>query len=535
MYDLIVRGGSVHDGRGGPPRTTDVAVRGDRVAAVGDLPPASSTTSQAATVLDATGLAVCPGFINPLSHSYYSILEDGTSLGELVQGVTTQIFGEGESMGPVPDAARAAMGHEAAAYGVEVAWTSLGDYLDTVERAGSTQNVASLIGAETMRIHGVGYADRPATEAELDRMRGIVAEEMSDGALGIGSSLIYAPGSYATTEELVALCEVAGRYAGTYASHVRDEGAGLLGAIDELLEIVRRTGVHGEMWHLKAAGRPQWPLMEQALAKLQGARDAGVPIGADVYPYTRSGTGLASTVPAHWHEGGAAALYDRLADPAVRRQIRAEMLALGRWGDTPSADDVLVLRLTQPDNARWQGHTLAEIAAGRGQDPVDAALDLLASERTTVFTAFASMSEDNLRRQLAVPWVGVCSDAASIAPRGRSLESPTHPRAYGSFARVLGRYVRELGLLTLPDAVRRMTSLPAETFGLTDRGVLEEGYAADLVVLDPAVVADRATFAEPHRLSVGVRDVVVNGVVALRDGSPTGARPGRRLRRGRGA
>jgi N-acyl-D-amino-acid deacylase len=529
VYDLIVRGGLVLDGLGAEPRATDVAVSDGRIVVVGDL----AADEPAAVVIEADGLVVCPGFVNPLSHSYLSVLEDGTSLGELVQGVTTQIFGEGESMGPVPPAGRDALEREAATYGVDVTWNRLSEYLATVERAGCTQNVASLIGAETLRVHGVGYDDRPATDSELDAMRGIVAEEMADGALGIGSSLIYAPGSYAGTEELVALCEVAGRYGGTYASHVRDEGAGLLSAIDELLEIVRRSEVHGEMWHLKAAGQPQWPLMEHALAKLQEARDRGVPIGADVYPYTRSGTGLASTIPGRWHEGGADALYDRLADPEVRARIRADLVSLGRYGDTPSADDVLLLRLAHPDNARWQGHTLAEIAADRGQDPVDVALDVIATERTSVFTAFHSMSEDNLRRQLAVPWVGICSDAQSTAPAGRILDSPTHPRAYGSFARVLGHYTRELGLLTLPDAVRRMTSLPATTFGLSDRGVLATGYAADLVVLDPDRVTDHATFAEPHQLSVGVRDVVVNGVVALRDASPTGARPGRALRRGR--
>jgi N-acyl-D-amino-acid deacylase len=531
MYDLIVRGGRVLDGRGTEARTTDVAVSGDRVAGVGDLP----ADEPAATTIDAGGLVVCPGFINPLSHSYFSVLADGTSLGELVQGVTTQIFGEGDSMGPLPDVARAALEAEAAQYGVEVTWTRLSEYLDTVERAGCTQNVASLVGAETMRVHGAGYDDRRATRGELDTMRQVLAEEMVDGALGIGSSLIYAPGSYADTEELVALCEVAGRYGGTYASHVRNEGSELLSATDELLEIVRRTGVHGEHWHLKAAGEPEWPLMEHALAKLQAARDDGLPIGADVYPYTWSGTGLSSNIPPHWHEGGPDALYDRLGDPDARAEIRAEMMAIGRYGDTPDAEDVLLLRLKRPDNARWQGHTLAEIAADRGQDPVDTALDIIASERTSVFTAFHSMSEDNLRRQLAVPWVGVCSDAASIAPVGRSLDSPTHPRAYGSFARVLGHYTRELGLLTLPDAVRKMTSVPADTFGLTDRGLLEPGYAADLVVLDPDTVIDHATFAEPHQLSTGVRDVVVNGVVALRDGVPTGERPGRRLRRGRGA
>ncbi len=336
-------------------------------------------------------------------------------------------------MGPVPPTARAALVRDAAAYGVEVTRTRLSGYLDTVERAGCTQNLASLIGAETLRIHGVGYDDRPATDAELDTMRELVAEEMADGALGIGSSLIYAPGSYAGTEELVALCEVAATYGGTYASHVRDEGAGLLGAIDELLEIVRRSGVTGEMWHLKAAGQPQWPLMEHALAKLQTARDDGVPIGADVDPYTRS----------------------------VPDSPRPSLRDGTREGPTRSTDRL--------------------------------------ADRDSVFTAFHSMSEDNLRQELTVPWVGVCSDAASIAPVGRSLDSPTHPRAYGSFARVLGHYTRDLGVLTLPDAVRRMTSLPASTFGLTDRGVLEPGYAADLVVLDPDVVADRATFADPRR------------------------------------
>jgi N-acyl-D-aspartate/D-glutamate deacylase len=273
--------------------------------------------------------------------------------------------------------------------------------------------------------------------------------------------------------------------------------------------------------------------MAPALEMLQGARDDGLPMTADVYPYTWSGTGLSSNVPPHWHEGGPDALFDRLGDPDTRARIRAEMATIGRYGDTPDARNVLLLRLRHPDNARWQGHTLAEIADDRGHDPLDTALDILASERTSVFTAFHSMSEDNLPRQLAVPWVGVCSDAASIAPSGRSLDSPTHPRAYGSFARVLGHYTRDLGVLTLPDAVRKMTSLPASTFGLTDRGVLEPGYAADLVVLDPATVADHATFADPHQLSVGVRDVVVNGVLALRDGAPTGARPGRRLRRTR--
>ncbi len=528
-YDLIICNGSVHDGLGGEPLRVDVGVVGNRIAHVGEL----AAEEPAGVVLDATGLAVCPGFINPLSHSYYSVLEDGRSLGELVQGVTTQVFGEGESMGPISPSLRATMQADAEEYGVEVSWTRLSEYLATVEESGCTQNVSSLVGPQTVRVDVLGYEDRPATPAELSRMCGLVAEEMADGALGVGSSLIYAPGSYATTDELVALCTVAAGYGGTYASHVRDEGVQLLPAIKELLHIVREAGLHGEMWHLKAAGEPQWPLMEQALAMLSAARDEGLPITADVYPYTRSGTGLASTIPPRWHEGSAEALYDRLADRHARQPIRDELAALARWGDTPSAEDVLLLKLAHPDNNRWQGHTLAEVAAARGQDPVDVTLDLLASERQRIFTAFHSMSEDNLQTELAQSWVGVCSDASSIAPEGARLASPTHPRAYGAFARVLGHYTRDLGVLRLPDAIRKMTSLPAATFGFTDRGVLAAGYAADLVVFDPATVGDRATFEQPHQLAVGVRDVVVNGVAALRDGQPTGERPGRALRRGR--
>lgn len=529
MYDVLVRGGTVYDGTGAPPRRADVAVVGDRIVRVEPL------EDEAAQVrIDATGRAVAPGFINILSHSYFSVLRDPRSLGELMQGVTTQLFGEGESMGPLTAALRDELQRECAHLDIEVSWTRLSEYLAHVERAGCAQNVASLVGAATIRAHVVGYDDRPATADELATMQALLAEEMADGALGVGSSLIYAPGSYAPTDELVALATTAARYGGIYASHIRHEGSDLLGAVEELLTICREADCPTEQWHLKAAGRENWGLMNQALERLEAARGSGLPVTADVYPYTASGTGLASTIPANYHAGGPEALFDRLHDPATRAAIRGDLVALGRWGDTTDPSDVVVLGLRRPENRRFQGTTLESIAAQTGADPVDVTLDLVASERTSVFTAFHSMSADNLRKQLTHPWVGICSDAASMAPEGAFLATPTHPRAYGAFARVLGRIVRDDGLLTLTDAVRRMSGLPASTLGLTDRGRLAEGYAADIVVFDPDTVVDRATFADPHQLAVGVNDVVVNGQPTVSNGIFTGRLAGRALRGARG-
>ena len=543
MPDVLITGGDVYDGRGGGPQRADVAIEGDRVTAVTPRPRDAGAAGaesggtgggEATVVIDAAGKAVCPGFINILSHSNMTILHDPRSLGELTQGVTTEIFGEGSSMGPLTPAMRAEMQENTGGLDVEVSWTRLSEYLRHVERRGTAQNVASFIGGGTIRANVVGYGDRPATEAEVDRMRGLVAEEMADGALGIASALIYPPGSYAGTEELTAICKAAAAYDGCYASHLRNEGARLVEAISEFLTIIRGAGLRGEVFHLKAAGRANWDQMAPAIAALERARQAGDPVTADVYPYTASATGLSTIIPDRFHDGGREALFARLADPAARAEIRRELESSARWGDVSAAEEVLLLQFGREEHRSCQGRTLADVAAERGGHPLEVAMDLMAADRTRVECAFFSMDEENLRSALRKPWVGVSSDGASMAPEGAFLRAPTHPRAYGSFARVLGHYARDTGVLSLAEAIRKMSGLPAATLGLDGRGVLAPGAFADVVVFDPAVVADRATFAEPHQLSVGITEVLVNGQLAVAGGESTGRLAGRALR-GRGA
>lgn len=524
MFDVLIAGGDVYDGSGAGPVRSDVGACGDRVAAVGRGLP-----REAGAVADAAGKAVCPGFINILSHSDVSILHDPRSLGELTQGVTTEAFGEGFSTGPLTPRLKAELERSGRGLGTGVSWSRLPEYLRHVERRGASQNVASFIGAGTLRAGAVGYGDRPATPAELDRMRQVAAEEMADGALGIASALVYPPGSYAGTGELTSLCEVAAAYGGCYASHVRGEGEQLHEALGEFLGIVRAAGLRGEVFHLKALGRPNWHLMDGAISLIEDARSAGLPVTADVYPYTAGSSGLASVIPGRYHEGGADALYDRLGDPRVRAAIRAELSASGRWSRVSEPENVLILRVTAQENRQWQGRTLAEVAAARGTDPLETALDLIASDRSRIQTAYFSMSEENLRAALRRPWVAIISDSASMAPEGWSLRAPVHPRAYGSFARVLGRYARDEKVLPLADAIRRMSGLPAATLGLSGRGVLREGGYAGIVVFDPATVTDRATFANPRQLPAGVSEVLVNGKVAVSGGAFTGELAGRAL------
>jgi N-acyl-D-amino-acid deacylase len=537
VFDVLISGGEVYDGSGAGPVVADVAISGDRVVQVrprvgpdtGGRTAGGNPADAAAVVIDATGKAVCPGFINILSHSNLSILHDPRSLGELTQGVTTEVFGEGTSMGPLTPRTKSDLQNDRNGLSYEVSWTRLSEYLAHVERRGSSQNVASFIGGGTIRINGVGFEDRPATSAEMDRMRALVAEEMADGALGIASALIYPPGSYAGTAEITEMCAVAAQYNGCYASHIRSEGDELHEAIKEFLAICRDAGLRGEVFHLKAAGRQHWDKMDGAIELLEEARAAGEPITADVYPYPASSTGLTSIIPDRYHEGGADALYNRLADPEIRGQIRAELQRSRRWGDVTEAESVLILQVTKDENRHCQGRTLADIAAEHGADPIDTALDLIASDRSRVGTAFFSMSEDNLRKALRRPWVAVSSDGASMAPEGAFLKAPTHPRAYGSFARVLGHYARDEKVLTLADAIHRMSGLPAATLGLGQRGMLREGYFADVVVFDPARIADRATFANPHQLSTGVSEVLVNGKITISAGTFTGDLAGRAL------
>ena len=529
QFDLIIRGGTIYDGSGDAPYEGDVAVVGDRIAVI-----RARSEASAGVVIDAAGLAVAPGFINMLSHSYHSLLQDPRSLGELTQGVTTQIFGEGHSMGPLTPEMQAQMRRDQGDIPFDVSWTSLAGYLDCVEKHGAAQNVASYVGATTLRVYAVGWEDRPATAKELDLMRGLVDEEMAAGALGIGSSLIYPPAFFASTEELIELCRVAARYRGKYISHLRNEGDTLLDAIDELVRIGHEGGVPAEIYHLKAAGKANWEKLDRAIERIEQARSAGERITADMYTYTAGSTGLSNCIPPRFHEGGAERLYERLGDSQIRRQIRDAIEGSeDGWENffrgTGGPGGILILGTRLAENRRYQGKTLAQVAEMDGVDAIDALMNLVRRDRSRVSTAYFMMSEENVRKQLALPWVSFGSDARSTAAEGAFLNSSTHPRAYGNFARLLGKYVRDEHIIGLPEAIRRLSRLPADNLELDHRGRIEPGYFADLVVFDPEVIADVATYAEPHQYSRGVRDVIVNGAPVLRDGAFTGTLPGRAL------
>jgi N-acyl-D-amino-acid deacylase len=528
--DLVIRGGTLYDGGGGPPLAGDVAVDGDSIRAVGDL-----RAYRGRTEIDARGLAVSPGFVNMLSWATESLIEDGRSLADVRQGVTLEVFGEGWSMGPLNERMKQEVREQQGDIRFEVAWTTLGEYLEHLERRGVSPNVASFVGATTVRIHELGYDNRPPTAEELDRMRALVRRAMEEGALGVGSSLIYAPAFYAGTEELVALAAEAGRYGGMYISHMRSEGNRLLEAVDELIAIARAAQVPAEIYHLKAAGRDNWSKLEPVVARVEQARREGLRITADMYTYTAGATGLDAAMPPWVQEGGHRAWLERLRDPAVRKKVIAEMRTPSdEWENlllaAGSADNVLLVGFKSEALKPHTGRTLAELAAERGVSPEDAAVDLVIADDSRVGTVYFLMDEDNVRRQIALPWVSFGSDAESPAPEGVFLKSNPHPRAYGNFARLLGRYVREEKIVPLAEAVRRLTSLPAGNLGIARRGWLRAGHFADIVVFDPARIADHATFAEPHQLATGVVHVLVNGVAVLRDGEHTGSTPGRVVR-----
>ena len=529
-YDVVIRGGTVYDGSGDAPRVADLAVRGDAIAALGDLEGARGKLE-----IDAAGLAVAPGFINMMSWANESLIEDGRSQSEIRQGVTLEVMGEGFSMGPLNDEMNRLMTERQADVRYDVEWSTLDGYLEYLTERGISPNVASFIGAANPRAYVVGYEDRPATPEELERMTDLVRQAMAGGALGVASSLIYPPGSFASTEELTALTRAAAESGGMYVSHLRSEGSQLLTAIDELLTIAREAGVRAEIYHLKASGRENWPLFDQAVAKVEAARAEGLEITADVYTYPAGSTGLNAAMPPWVQDGGFEASLERLRDPATRKRIVAEMnqpsdawenLYLG--AGTP--ENILLVGFKNPALKQYTGKTLAEVAALRGTGPEETAMDLIVEDDSRVGTVYFTQSEDNLRKKIALPWVSFCSDSASLAPEGVFLESSTHPRAYGSFARLLGKFVREERLIPLEEAIRKLTSLPAGVLRIDRRGRLEEGYFADVVVFDPATIQDHATFAEPHQYATGVAHVFVNGVQVLRDGEHTGATPGRVVR-----
>ena len=529
-FDLLVRGATVYDGSGAPPRVADVGVRGDRIAAVGDLPAATAERE-----VDARGMALAPGFVNMLSWATESLLVDGRAMSDLRQGVTLEVFGEGWSMGPLNDSMKKEALEQQGDLRYPITWTTLGEYLETLERKGVSLNVASFVGATTVRIHELGYADREPTADELAHMVELVHQAMREGALGVGSSLIYPPAFYAKTPELVALCAAAGEHGGMYITHMRSEGNRLLEAVDEVLTIAREAKVAAEIYHLKAAGRDNWAKLPAVIARVEEARAAGTRISANMYTYTAGATGLGATMPPWVQEGGLEAWRQRLRDPGVRARVEGEMRTPSdAWENlllaSGGADNVLLVGFKSAALKPLTGKTLAAVAAARGTSPAATAIDLVLEDDNNVGAIYFIIDEENVRREVALPWVSFGSDEAAPAPEGVFLQSNPHPRAYGTFARLLGRYVREEQRVPLAEAIRRLSAQPAENLGLRDRGRIAAGYFADLVIFDAATVADHATFDRPHQYATGVRDVFVNGRAVLQDGKHIGAFPGRVVR-----
>ena len=530
VYDVLIRGGTIYDGSGRAPRVADLAIRGDSIVAIGTLGDATARRE-----IDASGLAVAPGFINMLSWATESLLHDGRAQSDIRQGVTLEIFGEGSSMGPLNDAMKREMRESQGDLKFDVPWTTLGEYLEHLERRGVSVNVASFIGATTVRVHELGEIDRAPTPAELARMETLVRHAMEEGALGVGSSLIYAPAFYAETDELVALARAAAPYGGMYISHMRSEGNRLLEAVDELLTIAREAGVPAEIYHLKAAGRENWPKLEAVIRKVDSARAARLRITADMYTYTAGATGLDAAMPPWVQEGGYDAWAARLQDPAIRERVAREMRTpTDEWENfftaVESPEQIILVGFRNDSLKYLTGKTLGEVARLRGTSPEETAMDLVVQDGSRVGTVYFLMSEENVRRQIAIPWISFGSDAGALAPEGAFLRSNPHPRAYGNFARLLGRYVRDAGIVPLEDAIRRLTLLPAANLKLHRRGALRPGWFADVVVFDPARIQDHATFEQPHQYATGVTHVFVNGVQVLRDGEHTGATPGRVVR-----
>jgi N-acyl-D-amino-acid deacylase len=529
-YSVLIRGGTIYDGSGETPYVGDVAIRGDKIVYVGPHAP-----GRAARVVDATGKAVSPGFVNMLSWATESLIADGRGLSDTVQGVTLEVMGEGDSMGPLTPEMKRLEVKRQGDIKYPIRWTTLGQYLQYLQNKGITPNVASFVGATTVRVHELGEKDVDPTPAQLTRMRALVRQAMKEGALGVGSSLIYAPATYAETPELIALTTEAGKCGGMYISHMRSEGNKLLEAIDELIQISRESGAPAEIYHFKQGGEPNWGKLDAAIAKIEAARTSGQRITADMYTYPAGATGLDAAMPTWVQSGGLEAWIKRLKDPATRARLVKEMRTPSNdWENllllSGSPDRVLLISFKNPKLKPLTGKTLAEVAKMRGKSPEETAMDLVIEDGSRVGTVYFLMSEDNIKREAALPWMGLGSDEASEAPEGVFLKSSSHPRAYGNVARFLGHYVRDEKVTSLQDAIRRLTSQPATNLGIRQRGSLKAGYYGDVVVFDPATIQDHATFEKPKQLATGVDDVFINGVQVLKGGKHTGAKPGRFVR-----
>jgi len=527
-YDLLIENGIVYDGNGGQAYIADIGINGDRVVAIGQL------RASANDVINAEGLVVAPGFINMLSWATDSLIIDGRSQGDIRQGVTLEVFGEGRSEGPLNEAMREQTIATQGDIKWPVEWTTLDEYLEFLVERGVSPNVASFVGATSVRVHEIGYDDRPPTAAELERMKNLVREAMEDGALGLGSSLIYAPAFYADTEELIALAEVVGEYNGIYISHMRSEGNRLLESVDELIRIAREGNVGAEIYHLKMAGQQNWDKFDAVVEKVESARAEGLDITANIYTYTAGSTGLDAGMPPWVQEGGYESWRSRLQNSDIRTQVLEEMTTpTDEWENlllSAGPERTLLVGFRNPDLRHYIGRTLAEVAKERGQNYADAAIDLVVADGSRVQVVYFLMSEENVAKGVALPWVSFGSDAASMAAEGSFLQQSTHPRAYGNFARVLAKYVRDDQVITLADAIRKLTKLPAINLNLRDRGELRENYFADIVIFDPYEIQDHSTFEEPHQYATGIQHVIVNGEVVLRNGEHTGALPGQVVR-----
>lgn len=530
-YDILIKNGTIADGSGNPTYIGDVGVNADTIAAVGVL------NAKGTLEIDATGLVVAPGFINMLSWATESLIEDGKSQSDIRQGVTLEVFGEGWSMGPLNEDLKKEMQLPTAQGDIkyDVDWNTLDEYLQSLERRGISPNVASFIGATTVRINHIGYENRAPTDEEMTSMKGMVRQAMEDGALGVGSSLIYAPAFYSSTEELIELCKVASEYDGMYISHMRSEGNRLLQSIDELMRIANEADIRAEIYHLKMSGKDNWSKYDDVVRKIDSARTAGLHITTDMYTYVAGATGLDASMPPWVQEGGYEQWSERLQNPEIRKRVLEEMTTpTDEWENLMYAagtpDNLLLVGFENDSLRHYTGKTLTEVAKIHGKSPEETAIDLVIADGSRVGTVYFLMTEDNVKKQIALPYMSFGSDAGSMAPEGVFLNSSTHPRAYGNFSRVLGKYVRDEKIISIEEAVRKLSSLPASNLKIKKRGSLTEGYFADLAIFNPKTIQDYATFAEPHQLSTGMIHVFVNGEQVLKDGEHTGATPGKVVR-----